>query len=183
MRPKQIISCTVWCILFCLIVPLGALKAQDVATGATSPGVAREITLRIGEGYVTDTQSIEGRITVLEVMRGEKAWDLVKASSPANKPAGAGMEYLVARIRFELGAKGATGNQTYAVREEQFVSVSSDGKQYETPSVAHPKPTLSGKLYEGESLEGLIALLVAVGEAKPLMNFGNNYNRVWFKLY
>ena len=181
MKPNRVFASLV--VLFCLFVFTGALKAQNVGADATPLGVTREIAMRVGEGYVTDTQIMDARITVLEVIRGAKAWDLVKTSSPSNKPAGTGMEYLVARIKFEFGAKGATGNQTYSIHEEQFVSVSSDGKQYETPSVVYPKPTLSGRLYEGESLEGLIVMLVGAAETTPLMIFGNNYNRTWFRLY
>jgi hypothetical protein len=46
-----------------------------------------------------------------------------------------------------------------------------------------PKPELSGMLYPGDSLEGWIVFLVAIDDKTPLMTFGNNYNRAWFKLY
>jgi len=58
-----------------------------------------------------------------------------------------------------------------------------NGRQYQRPSIVIPKPELRGRLYQGDSLEGWIVLLVSMGDKKPLMSFGNNYSRVWFKLY
>jgi hypothetical protein len=150
---------------------------------ACSQGVACKANITIGEGYVTGTVTVESAITVIEIVRGEKAWDMVKAASPSNGSPDSGMEYIAARIKFVFGTKGATGDLSYAIRDEQFALVSDNGRQYQRPAVVIPKPELSGRLYPGDSLEGWIVLLVSVDDKKPLMSFGNNYNRVWFKLY
>jgi len=172
-----------WIFGILLILSANTAKAQAAAAEESSAiGVARTTEITIGEGYVTGTESVEARITVLEVLRGDKAWDLVKEVSPANKPPEAGMEYVTVRIRIEYGTKGG-GDQSYGIRDEQFASISESGRQCERPSVAHPKPELSGRLYPGDTLEGWITLFVPVEDRKPLMTFGNNYNRVWFKLY
>jgi hypothetical protein len=164
--------------------PIPELSMQGSTPSDAVPiGVACTAGIVIGEGYVTRTESLEARITMLEVVRGQKAWEMVKGASPSNKPPEAGLEYVAARIRFEFGAKGAAGNQTYGVRDEQFASVSESGKQYERPSVVQPKPELSGRLYPGDSLEGWLAFFVSIDDKKPLMSFGNNYRRVWFRLY
>jgi hypothetical protein len=139
--------------------------------------------ITIGEGYVTGTEIIESTITVREFLRGDKAWDLVKAAHPSNKSPDPGMEYIAVRIKFVFGTKAGSGDMSYSIREEQFALVSQSGIQYERPSILVPKPELSGRLYLGESLEGWIVLLVSMDDGKPLMTFGNNYNRVWFKLY
>jgi hypothetical protein len=179
---------TIFALAFLLALFLGApqariLQAQNnSADEAAAIGVARKADITIGEGYVTRVESIEARITVLEVRRGEKAWDLVKTSGLSDKPA-AGMEYVAARIRFEYGAQGASEDPSYAVRGEQFASVSGMGGQYDRPSVLPPKPELSGWLYPGDSLEGWLVFFVSVGDEKPLMSFGNNYNKIWFRLY
>jgi len=57
------------------------------------------------------------------------------------------------------------------------------GDGYQSASIVVPKPELSGRLYPGDSLEGWIVFLVSMDDKKPLMSFGNNYSRVWFKLY
>ena len=166
-----------------LVLSAHILRAQTPAADeATAIGATRTTSITIGEGYVTGTESVEARITVLEVLRGEKARELVGAANAANKAPETGMEYVAARIRFEFGTKGGP-DQSYGIRDEQFASVSENGRQYERPSVVQPKPELSGRLYPGDSLEGWVAFLVSVDDKKPLMTFGNNYNRVWFKLY
>jgi len=168
---------------FLLFFPAASLPAQTSAADATPVGVAAKANVTIGEGYVTDVESFESAVTVLEIVRGEKAWELVKEASPSNRPPDPGMEYICARIRFEFGTKGSTGERAYAIRDEQFASVGEGGRQYERTNIVLPKPQLNGRLYPGESLEGWVALFVSSEDKKPLMTFGNNYSRVWFKLY
>jgi hypothetical protein len=168
-------------LLLFLVAPENGLSLHQQE--ACSPGDSCKTKITIGEGYVTGVETVEAEITVLEIVRGEKAWNMVKAADPSNKPPDAAMEYIAARIRFVFGAKGAPGELTYGVRDEQFASVSGSGRQYEHPAIAPPKPELRGRLYQGDSLEGWVALLVSIDDQKPLMSFGNNYNRVWLKLY
>jgi hypothetical protein len=167
-----------------LLFPEGSLNGQaSSAAEACAIGTACKAKIVLGEGYVTSTENVEAEITVLEIVRGEKAWDLVKAASPSNKPPGAGMEYIGVRIRFEFGEEGGAGDQSFGVRDEQFAAVSENGRQYERPTIVQPKPELVGRLYPGDSIEGYLVFLVSIGDGKPVMSFGNNYNRVWFRLY
>jgi hypothetical protein len=145
--------------------------------------VACKAKIEIGEGYVTRTETIEATITILDVLRGEEAWELVRSASSANKPANPGMEYIAARIRFEFGSKEVSGALSYGIRFEQFSLASESGKQYDRPSLVQPKPELSGRLYPGDSLEGWLVFLVSSNDGKPMMSFGHNYNRVWFRLF
>jgi hypothetical protein len=170
-------------IFLLLFFAISAHSQAPVAPEACNPGVVCKAKITIGEGYVTGTETVEAVITVLEIVRGAKAWDLVKAASPSNQYPDAGMEYVAARIKFVFGSKGGSGDLSYGIRDEQFTLVSESGRQYERPSMVLPKPELSGRLYPGDSLEGWIILLVSIDDKKPLMSFGNNYNRVWFKLY
>ncbi len=165
-----------------LIPRANALRAQASADEAVAIGTVCKAGIVIGEGYATESISVEAAVTVLEVVRGEKAWEMVRSADPSNKPPAGGMEYVAVRVRFEYGHQGGR-DPSYGVRLEQFASVSETGKQYERPSTAPPKPVLNGRLYPGESLEGWIVLLVSADDAKPRMTFGNNYNRVWFRLY
>jgi hypothetical protein len=179
---KMLGSCILGTLSFLITTETAGMQSPPLEQ--TPIGVARATKIVIGEGYVTDTDSVEVRITLLEVVRGKQAWELVKAANPLNKPPAPGFEYIVARIKFEFGEKGAIGNQkTYAVRDEQFASVSEGGRQYESPSIVQPKPALNGRLYVGESIEGWVTFLVAVDDKKPLMSFGHNYYRVWFRLF
>jgi hypothetical protein len=157
------------------------LWAQDPRGEAAPVGSTATARFTIGEGYVAASEAAEAQITVLEIVRGERAWALVRSASPSNKPPGAGFEYLVARVRFEFRGKG--GDADFAVRDEQFAASSADGEPYQSAAVVQPKPALDGRLYSGDVLEGWATFLVAVTDAKPLMSFGHNYGRVWFQLY
>ena len=171
-----------WVFLF-TVLAMSANSQSPSVPEACNRGVACKASVTIGEGYVTSTETVEAAITVLDIVRGERAWDLMKTASPSNKHPAAGMEYVAARIRFVFEAKGDLEDLSYGIRDEQFALVSESGRQYERPSIVLPKPELNGRLYRGDSLEGWIVLLVSMDDKKPLMSFGNNYNRVWFKLY
>jgi hypothetical protein len=138
--------------------------------------------VEIGEGYSSFVESHDVKITVLKIVRGEKAWDLIKAENVSNEPPKVGFEYLLARIRFEYSSKEASGDKSYQLREDQFTATSTDGKEYENPSVEQPKPRVNSRVYPGDSLEGWVAFLVAKDDPKPLMIFGR-YGTIWFQLY
>ena len=171
-----------WIILL-LCWAISANSQSRPVPEACGQGVACKANITIGEGYATNSEIIESAITLLEIVRGEKAWDMVKAASPSNRSPDSGMEYIAARIKFVFGIKRTAGDLSYGIRDEQFALVSENGRQYQSPSIVVPKPELSGRLYPGESLQGWIVLLVSTDDNKPLMSFGNNYSRVWFKLY
>jgi hypothetical protein len=175
-------SAVAWVFLLLFLAKPANSQSSSVQE-ACSIGVDCRAKITIGEGYVTSTETVESVIAIMEIERGEKAWDLVKAANQSNKPPDVGMEYIAARIKFVFGAKGSSEDLSYGIRDEQFASISESGKQYERPLIIPPKPELSGRLYPGDSLEGWLVFLVSVGDKRPLMSFGNNYNRVWLKLY
>ncbi len=165
----------------CVITIVPVAGAQDRMPVDPTPLKSPLVTsVQLGDGYGNFDQPFDVRITVLEVLRGERAWPLLKESSQPPKD---GFEYLLARIRFEYLAKA--GN--YTVSADSFSAVSPDGKEYETLSVRLPEPALSGRLYAGDSLEGWVAFLVASKDRKPVMTFGQSgiqgAGRVWFQLY
>ena len=181
-RASKPVTGLAWIVLL-LFWAISADSQSRPIPEACGQGVACKANITIGEGYAADSEIIESAVTVLEIVRGEKAWDMVKAASPSNRSPDSGMEYIAARIKFVFAIKRAAGDLSYGIRAEQFALVSENGKQYPSPSLIVPKPELSGRLYPGESLEGWIVLLVSMDDKKPLMSFGNNYSRVWFKLY
>jgi hypothetical protein len=145
--------------------------------------------IECGEGY-TSFELYDMKINLLEIVRGAKAWDLIKEASASNKPPKVGFEYILARIRFEFSSRGSPQECIHELRREEFTALSADGKEYETPSVVPPKPELSGSLRSGHSLEGWIVFSVAKDDSKPLMAFdpasGGAMSRgkvIWFQLY
>ena len=174
----------VWIMATGSVLVAGTTEAQDrIPADPTPLRVPLVTAVQIGDGYGNLDRPSDVRITVLEVLRGEKAWVLIKDAGEFNRPPETGFEYLLAYIRFEYLAK--TGNYTASM--DSFSATSADGREYDTPSIKPPRPAFGGRLYPEDSLEGWVAFLVARDDIKPLMTFGQTGiqgpGRIWFQLY
>jgi hypothetical protein len=144
-----------------------------------------------GDQYNGGDELYNVKITVAEVVRGEKAWELIKHASPSNRPSGPSLEYVLARVRFEFSARTSPEHYSYALDQAQFTAMSADDKPYE-PAVlaAQPQPALHATLRSGDSAEGWVAFLVPRGDHTPRMMFREDVGSVIhegngsiFKLY
>jgi hypothetical protein len=119
-------------------------------------------------------------MTVMEVVRGSKAWDMVKAADASNKAPDAGYEYLLARVKF---AYGSGGGVYYTLKREYFKVYSSANKEYASPVIVDPKPALINgtALYQGQSTEGWVSFVVSQDDSKPVMIYTEASS--WFRLY
>jgi len=153
--------------------------------------VALKTIIIFGDQYNGGDELYDVKITVMEIVRGETAWQFVKAASASNKPAGLGLEYVLARVRFEFSARTKPEHYNYALDQTQFTAMSSDNKPYDPAVLAEPlKPTLHDTLHSGDSAEGWVAFLVPRGDHTPLMLFREDVGSVihegngsLFKLY
>jgi hypothetical protein len=149
-----------------------ATPQTSFAARAQPLGVPLATTIDFGNEYSTVVELYDAKITVLEVVRGEKAGELVRAAGASNRPPNKDFEYLLARLRFAFTARTAPGDQTYTLRPAQFSAISPEGKEYAPPVLAQqPVPALSGVLKPGDSREGWVTLTVPRNNAKPLMLF------------
>lgn len=124
-------------------------------------------------------------ITLLEVVRGAKAWSRIEEANMFNDPPSSGFEYVLAKIRVKY-LEGPSLDTSYDVSDIKFTAVSYDGKDYENPWVVNPEPELRTTLYPGASHEGWGAFVVAVQDNKPLITFGRDYRGrggAWWQLY
>jgi hypothetical protein len=190
MKSKIILGCILACLILSMAVCVKTATAQGHSPSSPAPlGMPVVTMIECGEGY-TSHELFDMKITLLEIVRGGKAWDLIKQASVSNKPPKIGFEYVLARIRFEFASRGSPRGCNHDLRREQLTALSADGKEYETPPVVPPKPELIGSLHSGKSLEGWAAFLVLQGDSKALMAFdpssGGGMSRgrvVWFQLY
>ena len=144
-----------------------------------------------GDQYDGGDELYDARITVVQVVRGEKAWEMLKAISTSNPAPKAGFEYLLARVRFEFSARTSPSHYNYTIDEAQFTAMKADGTAYAAPSIAEePMPDLQGTLKPGNSLEGWITFAVPRADRQPLMLFRADVGSVihegsgsLFKLY
>jgi hypothetical protein len=119
---------------------------------------------------------------VKEIIRGDKAYDILKAANQFNKEAGEGKDYILAKINFDL----LSGPDQYDLNNYNFKLISGEGKEYDPSMVAEPKPSIDIKLYSGAKHEGYAVFDVDLIDSKPVISFGKDYNGdggAWFKAY
>jgi hypothetical protein len=144
----------------------------DLATHAQPLGKPLSAIVEFGEQYETGDAPYEMRITVVKVLRGAPAEELVKSASARNPAPAKGYEYLAARVRFELSARVSPATNSYALDASQFSSIAATGAAYPAPNlVAQPKPSLHATLRSGDSIEAWVVLLVPPADRTPLMLF------------
>lgn len=184
MKSRIVIGFSLACLFFAMVICLETARAQGDSPHHPIPvGVPVVTMIECGEGY-TSLELYDARITLLEIVRGKKAWERIKEASPSNTPPDAGFEYILARIKFGLSKRGLPGDKNYDLKGVQFSAFSIDGREYKILLSVQPKPELSGRLRSGDSLEGWLAFLVAKEDGKPLMNFNREHDGgIWFQLY
>jgi Domain of unknown function (DUF4352) len=154
-------------------------------------GVPVTTIIEFGDQYLGGDELYDVKITVLQIERGEKSWELVKEASASNPPAKPGYEYLLARVRFEFAARTKPSHYEYTINPSQFVATANDRQEYESPSLAEqPEPGMSGTLKPGDSIDGWVAFLLPRKDGRPLMIFREDVGSVihrgggtWFQLY
>ena len=165
-------------------------QLRPAAIDARPIGTPVSIIIEFGEQYLGSEQ-YDAKITILDVVRGEKAWELVKQASASTPAPKQGFECLAARVRFEFAARTSLAHYSYDLDPSQFTATDRDGREFAAASlVTPPTPVLKGKLKSGDSLEGWLTFLVPQKVSQPLMVFRENVDDVshvgsgtWFELY
>jgi len=167
-----------------------AAEAQAAAIKTTAVGTSVTEIIEFGEQYL-GSELYDTKITVLEVVRGEKAWERIREASAFNPEPKPGAEYLLAKVRFEFAARTSPANDTYELNPSQFVATNARGGEIESPQLnAQPQPALRGALKAGDSVEGWLAFEVPRKLLRPLVVFREDVGQVshrgggtWFQLY
>ena len=129
--------------------------------------------------YGTNT-TYDVRITLLSVIRGNKAWDLIQAASETNRPPEAGFEYLLVRIRIACDAMGDSAIP-YKVKPDVFKVYDTTNHGYASPAVLPPELALIGRVFRSNDVrEGWIPFLVAKDHKRLFMFFSGG---LWFQLF
>ncbi|MBN1848565.1 MAG: hypothetical protein JW932_08260 [Deltaproteobacteria bacterium] len=157
-------------------------------------GVSIKTKIERGDAY-SAPEIFDLEITVLEILRGQEAWDQVRDQGVTDGPLSSGFEYVLVRIGFGYYRRGrGFGETPYTLTNGQFIAISSDGKtRYEMPSVfKQPEPGLMGESFiPGDSREGWVLLQVPRDEKQPRLVFNREYVEgvygiwgfVWFELF
>lgn len=153
--------------------PIGYSRLAPAPIGMTLP---TQFDL-IGDTFIAD-------LTIISVVRGQQAWDLIHAANMFNNLPSSGFEYVLAKIRFQLNSSGPALDVQFDWY--YFKAVSSQGVEMATAYVVEPDPTLMA-VYPGGTTEGWVGLIVEISDSAPVLTFGTDRgsttSRTWFKLY
>lgn len=141
---------------------LAGIKPTNLGRQRTNPAALQE-------PVTTD----EWQITLLKQIRGEEAWEMVRAANQFNDPPAAGMEYIAVRLHVRyIGSQEMAAN----IDEGAFRATGANNVLYANPMVVNPEPTLDIDLYPGGEYEGWIVVQAANGESNMLLYFNPMYS-------
>ncbi len=107
-------------------------------------------------------------IQVLEIKRGEEAWQMIQAANSFNEPAPEGYEYLLVRVKAK---NTSTVDEERSINATAFNLTGSSLVQHGYLSVVAPEPALDAKLFPGGETEGWVPLMAAQGETNLILVF------------
>lgn len=124
-----------------------------------------------------------GNVSVTQVIRGERAWQMMHEANPFNSEPKAGYEYLLAKATVSI-SRNAEVDATVDLSRVSFTLVSTTGTAYDMSMGVAPEPDISASIYQGSSHEGWIVFQVKQNDESPVIAFERNYDGTggaWFK--
>lgn len=107
-------------------------------------------------------------LTVLEVIRGEDAYQKLKSMNEFNEPAPEGYEWILAKTKVKF-TESATEDLSFHIDGiMNFEMVSENGDIYSGDIIGTTEPEFSYEMYVGNEKEGYISGLVKTGEKAQL---------------
>jgi hypothetical protein len=154
--------------------------AAVLSTDAASIGTTVPTMVELSDMYVSP-EIYDLKVTVAEIIRGEKSVELLKKLGAPNGQTHADSEYVLARVHFEYKARGAPGDKPWELNGVQFSAYSENSKPYANPLIVASQSGQKPSLRSGDALDCWLAFVVAKSDRKPVMTF--NPGSAWFRLY
>ncbi len=145
--------------IFIALQPGAALGVDPALTdiAPTDRGRTHEQPAQLGDTLITD----DWQVTILEAIRGSKAYEMAKAANQFNDPPATGLEYLAVRAR----VKNLNPQDRFNMIDSgSFKTIGDRNVLYNAPAVVDPEPALQAYLYPGGEAEGWVILLIGQGE-------------------
>ncbi len=150
------------------------------SSSLTNPSsIGESLTTTLGVG-----QLVTAEYAVLEIIRGDSAWNKIKLANIYNREPEQNKEYILAKIRFKLIE--TSDGKGYKIPHTIFSVFSKNGVAYDYSSVIEPEPRLLSKeLYSGATYEGWVAFEVSKEDTEPVLrvSYPGVTEELWFKLY
>jgi len=140
------------------------LETARPAPDNEEPGMSRKNPYPAGQAVSVANWDIQ----VLEIKRGEEAWQMIQAANAYNDPAPDGQQYLLVRIKAK---NTSTADEERTMNAISFNLTGSNLVQYGYVSVVAPEPVLDAKLFPGGETEGWVPLTAAQGETNLILVF------------
>ena len=160
---------------------VGTAPLEETSYSRNNPAPLDTVqTYTKNEAYSTSNYS--AAIRVIETVRGEKAWEMIKASYSYNKEPKEGYEYIVAKVAFSLLT--SQNDKAVSANSSNFSFYSGNNEEYETTYVTITNE-LSTNLFVGGNAEGYIVGMVKKDDTNPKLVYGLSYdgtNGSWFAL-
>lgn len=122
-------------------------------------------------------------IRVLEAVRGDAAYEALKAKNDFYPEPKDNYEYMNVKIAFSVVS--TKGDFSVSLGQTNFTSFSSNNEESPNNYYTSVDPVLTGALYEGGNAEGWITVLVKKDDPNPKLAYGLDYNGsggIWFAL-
>ena len=129
---------------------LSSIMPTDLGRDKSSP-------IPRGEKVITE----DWEFSILDVVRGDEAWKMVKAANQFNDPPKEGMEYIAVKIH---ARNISTNDEAANIDGSFFRTTGSANVLYDNPSVVDPDPQLDISLFPGGEYDGWIVVQAAKEE-------------------
>ena len=153
-------------------------QSSDKSDGTSKSAGTRQNPLTVGQtgtfdGMKSYVYTYKSEVTLVEVIRGDKAWTLVEEGNRFNSEPEEGKEYILAKFKVKI--LESKDDEKVTMNNYLFTYVSKGGVEYKDfVSVSGLKPELTD-MYEGGESEGYTFAIIDKDDA-PLINFQD----VWF---
>ncbi len=156
---------------------------SDKTSNADTLG-SRKNPLKVGESFdcvYTEYGSYEYgmTITLLEVISGDEAWQLIEAKNQFNDPPGEGKQYIMAKFSVHYHTDIAGEDRSLELNSYDFSYSTSTYTIEDMPRVVAPDPAFDIELYEGATDEGWVVFLADADDPSPKAVFRDS---LWFDL-
>ena len=134
-----------------------------------------EIQIDSNRHLVTDKNAVESYsavFTIVEVLRGEKAYERINAANQQNPSAGVGKEYILAWVRAKITS---VKDKKYVTLEDIRTNMSCyswDGELYPSTNPSGINPVNEQPKNVGDSVDGWVAFAVNKSDPEPNVQIG-----------
>ncbi|MEK4931703.1 MULTISPECIES: hypothetical protein [Bacillus] len=119
-------------------------------------------------------------ISIPKVIRGDQAYEILKQTEPANRPAPEGKEWVLIKVKGKL-VDAETQDFIYSLDDLHFELVSKEDQVYDDPQHAITPNPLPKKIYKGAEIDGYISKLVDTGDEFMIRYETYQHNFIFFE--